>query len=47
LPEFEKKGYVYEASKKFMKIIATKNICNKIVAITLPENIPSILLIKN
>ena len=46
LPEFEKKGYAYEASQKFMEIIKTNKICNKVLAITLPENISSILLIE-
>ena len=46
LPEFEKKGFAYEASKKLMEIIETENICTKVFAITLPENTPSILLIK-
>lgn len=46
LPEFEKKGFAYEASQKLMEIIETENICTKVFAITLPENTPSILLIK-
>lgn len=46
LPKYQKKGYSYEASKKYVELITDAGICSKIVAITLPENIGSIQLIE-
>jgi [ribosomal protein S5]-alanine N-acetyltransferase len=38
LPEFEKKGYAYEASKKYLDEIIGEEKLQKIIAITIPEN---------
>jgi len=46
LPEFEKKGYAFEATNKYLEEIANEKKVNKIIAITLPENTNSIRLIE-
>ena len=46
LPEFEKKGYAYEACKKYLNEIIRKNHLTQINAITLPSNTNSIQLIE-
>jgi RimJ/RimL family protein N-acetyltransferase len=46
LPEFDKKGYAIEATKKYLEEIATEKKVNKVIAITLPDNIKSIKLIE-
>ena len=46
LPEFENKGYATEATKKYLKEIIDEKQINKIIAITLPDNLKSIRLIE-
>jgi len=46
LPQFNKKGYTFEATKKYLEEMIKEKKVNKIIAITLPENINSIRLIK-
>jgi RimJ/RimL family protein N-acetyltransferase len=46
LPEFDKKGYAFEASKKYLEEIVTEKKVNKVIAITLPDNSKSIRLIE-
>jgi RimJ/RimL family protein N-acetyltransferase len=46
LPEFDKKGYAYEATKKYLEEIANEKTVNKVIAITLPDNTKSIRLIE-
>ena len=46
LPEFEKKGYSFEAAKKYLDEIQSNNIAKTIIGITLPENIGSIKLLE-
>ena len=46
LPEYDKKGYALEATKKYLEEIANEKKINKIIAITLPENSNSIRLIE-
>ncbi|WP_445382997.1 GNAT family N-acetyltransferase [Robiginitalea sp. IMCC43444] len=45
LPEFEKKGYAFEASKSYLERIKSLNRYDNIIAITLPDNIKSINLL--
>jgi RimJ/RimL family protein N-acetyltransferase len=46
LPEFEKKGYTFEACRKYLDEIIQNKISSKILGITLPENENSIKLLK-
>ena len=46
LPEFEKKGYAFEAAKKYLEEIANEKQTHKVIAITLPDNSKSIKLIE-
>jgi [ribosomal protein S5]-alanine N-acetyltransferase len=46
LPEFDKKGYAFEASKKYLGEIVNEKKVNKVIAITLPDNSKSIRLIE-
>jgi RimJ/RimL family protein N-acetyltransferase len=46
LPQYEKKGYTFEASKKYLNEIIALNLYKKIIGITLPENYNSIKLLQ-
>jgi RimJ/RimL family protein N-acetyltransferase len=46
LPQFQNKGFAFEASSKFMEVIVKDGQINKVVAITLPDNLNSIKLIE-
>lgn len=46
LPEFEKKGYAYEAVKKYLDTIIAEKIADKVIAITLSSNNKSIQLLQ-
>lgn len=46
LPNHQQAGYAYEASKKYMALIAEAGTFKKIVAITVPQNAGSIRLIQ-
>lgn len=46
LPQFEKKGYTFEASKKYLPEIISLNLYKKIIGITVPENYNSIKLLQ-
>lgn len=46
LPEYEKMGYSFEASSKFLLEIEKSKLYSKIVAITVPENLKSKILLK-
>ena len=46
LPQFEKKGYTFEASKKYLTEIISLNLYKKIIGITVPENYNSIKLLQ-
>jgi [ribosomal protein S5]-alanine N-acetyltransferase len=46
LPQFEKKGYTFEASKKYLAEIISLNLYKKIIGITVPENYNSIKLLQ-
>jgi [ribosomal protein S5]-alanine N-acetyltransferase len=46
LPEFDKKGYAIEATKKYLEEILNEKKVNKIIAITLPDNSKSIRLLE-
>lgn len=46
LPGHQQKGYSYEASTKYIGLISEAGICQRIVAITIPQNISSIRLIE-
>ena len=46
LPEFEKKGYAYEAVKKYLDTIVAEKITDKVIAITLSSNNKSIHLLQ-
>lgn len=46
LPQFEKKGYAFEASKKYLDEIINLKMHNKIIGITVPENENSIKLLQ-
>jgi len=46
LPEFDKKGYALEATKKYLEEISNEKQINKVIAITLPDNSKSIRLIE-
>ncbi len=46
LPEFEKKGFAFEATKEYLNNIKNVIIDEKIIAITMPENKNSINLIE-
>lgn len=46
LPEYDKQGYTYEATNKYLEEIIKEQKVNKIIAITLPHNVKSINLIK-
>ena len=46
LPEFTKKGYAFEATFKYMEDIRSQEKFDKILAITQPNNVQSINLIK-
>jgi RimJ/RimL family protein N-acetyltransferase len=46
LPQYEKKGYAFEATKKYLEELQ-RNQIDKIIAITKPENQNSIKLLKN
>jgi [ribosomal protein S5]-alanine N-acetyltransferase len=45
LPQFEKKGYTFEASKKYLQEIISQKLHKKIIGITVPENENSIKLL--
>jgi len=44
LPEFDKKGYAIEATKKYLEEIANEKKVNKVIAITLPDNSKTLYL---
>ncbi len=46
LPEEEKKGYAYEATRKLVQHIKATGACQKILGITLKDNAPSIRLLE-
>lgn len=46
LPEFESKGYAFEATKRYLEEILNEKQTNKVIAITLPSNSKSIKLIE-
>lgn len=46
LTEFEKKGYAFEATAKYLEEILTQKRVAKVIAMTLPENSKSIKLIE-
>lgn len=46
LPDFEKKGYATEATKKYLEEIIAEKKVKKVIAITLPDNSKSIRLIE-
>ncbi len=46
LPQFEKKGYTFEASKKYLAELISLNQYKKIIGITVPENYHSIKLLQ-
>lgn len=46
LPQFEKKGYTFEACKKYLDEIISLKSYHKIIGITIPENINSIKLLQ-
>lgn len=46
LPEFENKGYAFEAAKKYLEEITNEKNVDKVIAITLPHNTNSIKLIE-
>jgi RimJ/RimL family protein N-acetyltransferase len=46
LPDHQQQGYSYEAIKKYVALIAEARVCQKVVAITIPENTASIRLIE-
>lgn len=46
LPQFEKNGFTFEATKAYLEEINKSNKYNNIIAITLPENEKSIRLLK-
>ncbi len=46
LPEFEGKGYTYEASKSYLQKIESSNRYDNLIAITLPDNKKSIRLLE-
>jgi RimJ/RimL family protein N-acetyltransferase len=46
LPSFDKKGYAYEASRKFLDEIIKTGIHEKILGITMPSNSSSIKLLE-
>ena len=46
LPEFEQRGYAFEASKAYLNKVKSNITTNKIIAITLPDNKKSIRLIE-
>lgn len=46
LPEFENKGYAYESSQCVINYAVKKLNINKLAAITLPNNLPSIKLLE-
>ncbi|MFN3445210.1 MAG: GNAT family N-acetyltransferase [Bacteroidia bacterium] len=46
LPEFEQRGYAFEASKAYLNKVKSEITGNKIIAITLPDNKKSIRLIE-
>ena len=46
LPQFEKKGYTFEAGKKYLDEIISLKSFKKIIGITIPENESSIKLLK-
>lgn len=46
LPEFQKRGFAFEANKQYLKEIENENKIKKVIAITLPDNLPSIRLIQ-
>lgn len=46
LPEFEKKGYAYEAIKAYLALLMQEKVSPKILGITEPNNTNSIKLLK-
>ncbi|RZS93942.1 GNAT family N-acetyltransferase [Aquimarina brevivitae] len=46
LPQFEKKGYTYEASSSYLEILKKTDNYKHIIAITKPDNMKSIKLLK-
>lgn len=46
LPEHQRKGYSYEASRKYLDLIIASGTYNRIAAITIPQNVASIKLIE-
>lgn len=46
LPQYQQKGYSFEGINEYLRLIAAANICEKVVAITIPENVGSIRLIE-
>lgn len=45
LPVFDKQGFAYEASSGLLRLVESSGFCAKVVAITLPDNQPSIALL--
>lgn len=46
LPGFEKKGYAFEASKKYLEEVLAQKLATTIIALTDPENFNSIKLLQ-
>ena len=46
LPEYENRGYSFEATTKFLLEIKKHKLYTKIVAITIPKNLKSVILLK-
>jgi len=46
MPEFEKKGYAYEAARAYLDVLIHENISPKILGITDPDNVNSIKLLE-
>ena len=46
LPEFESKGFAFEASNKYLEEVINENSYNKIIGITVSENLKSIKLLE-
>lgn len=46
LPQFEKKGYVFEAASRYMEEISKTNPPEKIIGITIPDNHNSVKLLE-
>jgi len=46
LPEYQKKGYAYEASRRYLDEVLAESRVKEIMGITLPQNLSSINLLK-